>query len=54
MTSTTRDHLAALADRAACLAETDPRPERRQRHRRLYRYLLRRIARAILRESGRE
>ncbi|MBI3242336.1 MAG: hypothetical protein HYZ49_08595 [Chloroflexi bacterium] len=51
--STTWQHLAALAERAAALAESDPNQERRKRHRRLFRYLTQRIARAILREVGR-
>lgn len=51
--TTTRDHLQALAEQAAALAESDPNVERRARHRKLLSYLARRIARAIMREVGR-
>jgi hypothetical protein len=48
-----RQHLNALADKAAHLAETDPNVDRRARHKKLLHYLARRIARAILHEVGR-
>jgi len=51
--SSVRQALAELLDQAHCLAEHDPQPERRARHRRLAQYLVFRIARAILRECGR-
>lgn len=51
--SPVRAHLAALLDLATQRAESDPVPERRTKHRRLARWLVYRIARRILRESGR-
>ena len=51
--STTRAHLNALADQAARLAETDPNSGRRARHKKLLRYLSKRVARATVRGVGR-
>ena len=51
--SSVRQLLAALMEKAQFLAETDPQPERRARHRRLAQWLTYRVARAILREARR-
>jgi len=48
-----RQILGALADLASERAEADPSPARRQRHRKLARYLTQRLARRVMAEVRR-